>query len=173
VARRSKIQNRKAATTLLVVIVVCLVAAEVTQIDHHYVLAGTQLIGWAFLPLAIALGFTWPVKCRVKTASRKACRNWAYGFLFGCTQTPGHWSGKLLVRLGLKGDEAKPVESRKPAGSYALAYQPPPQTKPLPPQSKPMTVEDSTLAKCGAWFGIVSAVATVVQTAVAVILFVH
>jgi hypothetical protein len=166
VARRSKIQNRKAATTVLVVLAICLVAAGVTQIDHHYVLAGTQYIGWAFLPLAIALGFTWPVKCRVKTTGRKACGNWAYGFLFGCAQAAGHRWGKLLVRLGLKGDEAKPVESRKPAGSYALTYQP-------PPQSKPMTVEDSTLAKCGSWFGIGSAVATVVQTIIAVILFVH
>lgn len=68
------------------------------------------------------LGFTFPTKCRVKKTNRKACGNWAYGFLFGCTKAAGHWTGKLLVRLDLKGDEAKPVESRKAAGSYALAY---------------------------------------------------
>jgi hypothetical protein len=173
VARRSKIQNRKAATTVFVVLAGCLVAAGVNQIDHHYVLAGTELIGWAFVPLTVALGFTWPVKCKVKTTGRKACGNWSYGCLFGCSQTAGHRWGKLLVRLGLKGDEAKPVESRKPAGSYALAYQPPSPSKPIPSQSKPMSVEDSPLAKCGAWADIVSAVATVMQTVMAVIPFVH
>jgi hypothetical protein len=173
VARQSKIQNRKAATTVFVALAVCLVAAGAIQVDHHYLLAGTQLIGWAFLPLAIALGFTWPVKCRVKTSGHRACRNWAYGFLFGCSQAAGHRWGKLLVRLGLKGDEARPVESRKAAGSYALAYQPPPQSTPNPPQSKRTTNEDSTLSKCGAWFGIASAIATFVQTVITLILFVH
>ena len=104
-----------------------------------------------------------PYEMKGQETNRKACGNWAYGFLFGCTKAAGHWTGKLLVRLGLKGDEAKPVESRKPAGSYALAYQP-------PPQSKPMTVEDSRLTVCASWAGMVSAVVAVMQ---AIIYFVH
>jgi hypothetical protein len=151
-------------SALLFLAVAGLVAAGVIKIRHDYLLTGTELIGWAFVPLALLLGFTWPVRCRVKTTSRKACGNWAYGFLFGCTKAAGHWTGKFLVRLGLKGDEAKPVESRKPAGSYAF-NQPVPQSK--PPK---MTVEDSRLSVCASWAGVVSAVVAVIQ---AIIYFAH
>jgi hypothetical protein len=164
-ARQSTLKTMKAISALLVLIVAGLITAGVAKLRHDYYLDGTELIGWAFVPLAIALGFTWPTRCRVKKTNRKACGNWAYGFLFGCTKAAGHWTGKLLVRLGLKGDEAKPVESRKPAGSYALSYQPPPQSK-----SPKMTVEDTRLSVCVSWAGIVSAVIAVVQ---AIIYFVH
>jgi len=162
-ARQSTLKTMKAISALLVLIFAGLIAAGVGKLSHDYYLDGTQLIGWAFAPLAILLGFTFPTKCKVKKTNRKACGNWAYGFLFGCTKAAGHWTGKLLVRLGLKGDETKPVVSHKPAGTYALAYQP-------SPQSKPMTVEDSRLTVCASWAGIVSAVVAVMQ---AIIYFVH
>jgi len=162
-ARQSTLKTMKAISALLVLAVAGLIAAGVVNIRHDYLLTGTELIGWAFVPLAILLGFTFPARCKVKKTNRQACGNWAYGFLFGCTKAAGHWTGKLLVRLGLKGDEAKPVESRKPAGSYALAYQP-------PPQSKPMTIEDSRLTVCASWAAMVSAVVAVIQ---AIVYFAH
>ena len=164
-ARQSTLKTMKAISALLVLIVAGLITAGVGKLRHDYYLDGTQLIGWAFVPLAILLGFTWPTRCKVKKTNRKACGNWAYGFLFGCTKAAGHWTGKFLVRLGLKGDEAKPVERRKPAVGYALMHQPAPQSK--PPK---MTVEDTRLSVCASWAGIVSAVIAVVQ---AVVYFVH
>lgn len=164
-ARQSTIKTMKTISALLMVIIIGLIAAGVAKLRHDYLLTGTQLIGWAFVPLAILLGVAWPVRCRVKKTNRKACGNWAYGFLFGCTKAAGHWTGKFLVRLGLKGDEAKPVESRKPSGGYAVNYQPAPQPK--PPK---MTVEDSRLTVCASWAGILSAVVAVVQ---AIIYFAH
>jgi hypothetical protein len=164
-ARQSTIKTMKTISALLMVIIIGLIAAGVAKLRHDYLLTGTQLIGWAFVPLAILLGFAWPVRCRVKKTNRKACGNWAYGFLFGCTKAAGHWTGKFLVRLGLKSDEAKPVESRKPSGSYAVNYQPAPQ-----PKSPKMTVEDSRLTVCASWAGILSAVVAVVQ---AIIYFAH
>lgn len=164
-ARQSTIKSMRAVSALLFLAVAGLITVGVVKIRHDYLLTGTELIGWAFVPLALLLGFTLPVRCRVKRTNRKACGNWAYGFLFGCTKAAGHWSGKFLVRLGLKGDEAKPVESRKPAGSYALAYQPPPRSK-----SPKMTVEESRLSVCASWAGIVSAVVAVIQ---AIVYFVH
>jgi hypothetical protein len=162
-AKQSWKQRMKALSGLLLLAVAGLVAAGVVQIRHNDLLTGTELIGWALVPLAVLLGFIWPTRCRVKTTSRKACGNWAYGFLFGCNKAAGHFTGKFLVRLGLKGDEAKPVESRKPAGSYALSYQAAPQSK--PPK---MTVEDSRLSVCASWAGIVSVFLAVVQTIIAV-----
>jgi hypothetical protein len=162
--RQSTIKTMKTVSALLIVIVLGLIAAGITKLRHDYLLAGTQLIGWAFVPLAILLGFAWPVRCRVKKTNRKACGNWAYGFLFGCTKVAGHWTGKFRVRLGLK-DEARPVESRKPSGDYAVNYQPAPHSK--PPK---MTVEDSRLTVCASWAGILSAVIAVVQ---AIIYFAH
>jgi hypothetical protein len=164
-ARRSTLKTMKAASALLVLIVAGLITAAVGKLRHDDYLGGTQLIGWAFVPLAILLGFTWPTRCKVKKTNRKACGNWAYGFLFGCTKAAGHFTGKFLVRLSLKGDEAKPVESRKPAGSYALNYQPAPQSK-----SPKMTVEDTRLSVCASWAGIASAVIAVMQ---AIVYFVH
>lgn len=164
-ARQSTIKTMKAISALLIVIAVGLIAAGVAKLRHDYFLTGTQLIGWAFVPLAILLGFAWPVRCRVKKTNRKACGNWAYGFLFGCTKTAGHWTGKFLVRLGLKSGEARPVDSHKASDGYAVNYQPAPNSRP----SK-MTVEDSRLTVCASWAGILSAVVAVVQ---AIIYFAH
>jgi hypothetical protein len=164
-ARQSTIKTMKTISALLILIIVALIAAGVAKLRHDDLLAGTQLIGWAFVPLAILLGFAGPVRCKVKKTNHKACGNWAYGFLFGCTKTAGHWTGKFGVRLGLKGDETRPVESRKPSGGYAVNCQPAPQPKPAK-----MTVEDSRLTVCASWAGILSAVVAVVQ---AIIYFTH
>jgi hypothetical protein len=164
-ARQSTIKSMKALSALLFLAVAGLITAGVVKIRHDYPLTGTELIGWAFIPLALLLGFTLPVRCRVKRTNRKACGNWAYGLLFGCRKAAGHWSGKFLVRLRLKGDEAKSVESRKPSGNTVVFNQPVAQ------QSKPVkvTVEESALAKCGFWIGLVSGIVGLMQAIVAVV----
>ena len=101
-ARQSTIKSMRAVSALLFLAVIGLITAGVVKIRHDYFLSGTELIGWAFIPLALLFGFTWPVRCRVKRTSRRACGNWAYGLLFGCSKAAGHWSSKLLVQLGLK-----------------------------------------------------------------------
>jgi hypothetical protein len=63
-ARRSKRKTLKALSAFLALTVVGLVIAGVVQIRHDYLLTGTELIGWAFVPLALLLGFTLPVTCR-------------------------------------------------------------------------------------------------------------
>lgn len=155
----------RAISTLLALAVLGLVAAGAVKLKHDYFLAGTQLTGWALFPLALLLGFTLPVRCRVKTTRRKACGNYAYGFLFGCTMAAGHWRGKFLVRLHVRPDEAKPVGHRQPTGSYTLMHQAPQQ-----PQPVRVTVENDGLGICGFWVGVVSAVAAVTQ---AITIFVH
>ncbi len=162
-ARRSKRQNMKALSALLFLAVAGLVTAGVIKLRQDYLLTGTELIGWAFVPLTILLGFTFPARCKVKTGRRKPCKNDSYGFLFGCNRY-GHWKEKFLVRLGWR-REAKPVERRQPKGSYALAYQPAPQSQPVR-----VTVEDNGLGVCGFWVGVVSAVASVIQV---IVIFVH
>jgi hypothetical protein len=145
-------------SALLVSAVVGSLIGGAVKLRHDDFLTGTQLIGWALIPLALLLGFTWPVRCRVKTTSRRACGNHAYGFLFGCTKVAGHWTGKFLVRLRLRTDETKPVERRQPIGSDALMHQAAPQSQPIR-----VTVEDNGLGVCGFWIGVVSAVAAVIQ----------
>jgi hypothetical protein len=164
-ARHSTLKTMKAISALLALVIVGLIVAGVAKLRHDYYLGGTQLIGWAFVPLSILLGFVWPTRCKVKKTNRKACGNWAYGFLFGCTKAASHFTGKFLVRLGLKGDEAAPVERRGPAGSYALNYEHAPQSK-----SMRVTVEDTRLSVCASWAGMVSAVIAVIQ---AIVYFAH
>ena len=62
-ARQSTIKTMKTISALLVLVVAGLIAAGVGKLRHDYYLDGTQLIGWAFAPLAILLGFTWPTRC--------------------------------------------------------------------------------------------------------------
>lgn len=158
-ARHSRIKSMRAVSALLFLAVVGLITAGAVKLRHDYFLSGTELIGWATVPLALLLGFTWPVRCRVKTTSHRACGNWAYGFLFGCTKTSGHWTGKLLVRLGLKrGGEAKPVERRQSSANTVTLNQPGPQSQPIK-----VTVEENALAKCGFWIGFVSGIVGVLQ----------
>ena len=97
-ARQSKRQNRRALSGFLLLLIIGSVAVGVVKLRHHEVLPGLQFIAWAFLPLALLLGFTWPTTCRVKTTRRKPCGNASYGFLFGCGKTPGHWRYKFLYR---------------------------------------------------------------------------
>ncbi len=59
-ARRSKRQSMKAVSGLLALAVAGLVTVGVVKIRHDYLLTGTELIGWAFVTLALLLGFTLP-----------------------------------------------------------------------------------------------------------------
>jgi hypothetical protein len=163
-ARKSRIKSMRAVSGLLFLAVAGLVTAGAVGLRHDYFLTGIELIGWALVPLAVLLGFTLPVLCKVKTTSRKACGNWAYGLLFGCNKAAGHWTGKFLVRLGLKGDEARPVQRREPKGAQALMYQPSPKSKPVK-----VTVEESGLAKCGFWIGLVSGAVGIVEAVVTLV----
>lgn len=74
-ARQSTIKAMKTISALLVLIVAGLIATGIAKLRHDYYLDGAQLIGWAFVPLAILLGFTWPTRCKVKKTNRKACGN--------------------------------------------------------------------------------------------------
>jgi hypothetical protein len=160
-ARQSTLKSMKAVSALLFLGVAGLIIAAVVKIRHDYLLAGTELIGWAFILLALLLGFALPVKCKVIRTNRKACGNWAYGLLFGCRKAAGHWSGKFRFRLGLGRAETKPVQRRQPSGSTAVFNQPAPQSKPVK-----VKVEESALAKCGFWVGFVAGVVGLIQAVI-------
>jgi hypothetical protein len=136
-----------------------LITAGIAKLRHDDVLSGVELIGWAIVPLALTAGFAWPVRCRAKTTRRKACGNWAYGFLFGCTKTSGHWTGKFLAQLGSKrGGEAEPVGRRRSSENAAVFNQAAPQPQPIK-----VTVEEGALAKCGFWIGFISGIVGIIQ----------
>ncbi len=162
-ARRSKRQSMKAVSALLALAAAGLVVAGVVKIRHDYLLSGAELIGWAFVPLAILLGFTFPTTCKVKRTNRKACGNNSYGFLFGCSGH-GHWTRKFLVRLGLDRGEAKPVERRQPKANTVVFNQPVPQSKPVK-----VTVEESALARFGFWVGFVSGIVGLAQAIISLV----
>jgi hypothetical protein len=155
VARRSKKGDRAAASALLLLVIVALVILAVAAIRHRDWHTGTKYILWAFIPLAIILGFTLPVRCRVKTTRSTACGNQAYGLLLGCSGTAGHHWGKFRRRLGLQADA---TYVGQPRGNRAVMYQPAPRI-----QTMRLTIEDSLLTKCGFWVGVVSAMAGVIQ----------
>ena len=157
-ARQSKRQNRRALSGFLLLLVIISIAAGIAKLKQHELGPGIQAVAWGFLPLALLLGLTWPTTCRGKTTKRKPCGNAAYGFLFGCGQTPGHWHYKFLYRIGLNREVIKPLEPREQNSNYAVMHQDAPQK-----QTIKVTVEDSGLSVCGFWVGVVSAVATVVQ----------
>src|ERR1700761_7261005 len=142
----------RAFSLFLVLASAGLIAAGVVKVRHDYYLSGAELLGWAIVPLALAFGFTWPVMCRAKTTRRKACGNWAYGFLFGCTKTAGHFTGKFRAQLG-SNHEARPAGSRRSSGNSAVFRQPAPHSEPIK-----VTVEEGLLDKCGFWVGFVSGV---------------
>jgi hypothetical protein len=156
-ARKSRLQSRRVVSILLIVAAAGLIAAGVAKVMHDYLLSGSELIGWAIVPLALVLGLTWPVMCRAKTTNRKACGNWAYGFLFGCTKTAGHFTGKFRAQLG-SNHEAKPAGSREPSEKSDVFRQIAPNSEPIK-----VTVEDGILAKCGFWVGFVSGIVGVIQ----------
>jgi hypothetical protein len=161
VARQSTLKSMRTVSVLLLLAVVGLIAAGVVKLRHDYFVSGLELIGWAIVPLALTLGLTWPVKCRAKTTRSRACGNWAYGFLFGCTKAAGHWRGKFFAQLGSKrGGEAQPA-GRRPSESTVILSQPGLQSQPIK-----VTVEESALAKCGFWVGFASGIVGVIQAIV-------
>jgi hypothetical protein len=154
VARSSKRRNRRAASAVLFLLAAGSIAVAVSKVRQDEVLIGAQFAAWAFLPLALLLGFTLPVRCRVRTTRGTACGNDAYGLLFGCTNAAGHWSGKFRARLGI----GKDITEQAPIGKRtAMMYQHAPG-----PQTMKLTIEDSVLTKCGSWATLISAVATVI-----------
>jgi hypothetical protein len=157
-ARQSKRQNMRTLSGFLLLLVIISVAAGIAKLRQHELGTGVQSVAWGFLPLALLLGFTWPTTCRVKTTRRKPCGNAAYGFLFGCGQTPSHWRYKFLYRLGLNGEVIKPLEPRERDSNYVVMHQDTPQK-----QTVKVTVEDSGLSVCGFWVGAVSMLAAITQ----------
>lgn len=160
-ARKSTLQSRRVASIFLIVAAAGLIVAGAAKVRHDHLLSGSELIGWAIVPIALALGLTWPVMCRAKTTNRKACGNWAYGFLFGCTKTAGHFTGKFRAQLG-SNHEAEPAGSRQSSEKSEVFRQIAPDSKPIK-----VTVEEGILAKCGFWVGFVSGVVGVIQAVVA------
>lgn len=162
----STLKTMRATSAVLVLAVAGLVAEGVNQIRHYDVLTGTKIMLWAFVPLAILLGFTLPVMCKVKRTNGQACGNWAYGLLFGCTKAARHWTEKFRVRLRFPPKEVRPVERRQATGSYALSYQPSRRSQ----QQIKVTVDGGTLGICGFWVSVVSMIAAVIPV---IALFVH
>jgi hypothetical protein len=123
------------------------------KVRQDEILTAARSAAWAFLPLALLLGFTLPVRCRVRTTRGTACGNDAYGLLFGCSNAAGHWIGKFRARLGI----GKDISEQPPVGKRSeVAYQAAPS-----PQTMRVTIEDSSLTRCGVWATLVSTVATI------------
>ena len=159
----STLKTMRGISAVLFLTVAGLVVAGIDQMRHWNILTGWELIGWALIPLALLLSFTLPVRCKVVRTNGLACGNWAYGLLFGCGKVANHRWKKFRARLQLPQREVKPVGRPKPVGSYAL-NQPVPQSK--PPK---VTVEESVLAKCGFWIGVVSGIVGIMQAIVAMV----
>jgi hypothetical protein len=154
VARSSKRRNRRAASAVLVLLAVGSVVVTVAKVRQGEVLSGTQFAAWTFLPLALLLAFTLPVRCGVKTTRGTACGNEAYGLLFGCNKAASHWFGKFRARLGI----GKDISEQAPVGKRtAVMYQNAPG-----PRTMRITVEESALTRCGVWATLVATVATIV-----------
>ena len=164
-AKQSRKQRMRNLSWLLSLIFLGLATAGVVQIRHDDVLTGFELTGCAFLVLAVLLGFTWPTRCRVETRQHKACREDAYGFLFGCSRGHGHWMEKFLIRTRLRRGEMKPVQARQPATAQAFMYQPAPKSEPMR-----VIVEDNARSKLGFWIALISMIAGVGQVAIAIAL---
>jgi len=155
-SRTSRRRSRRAASAALLLLALGLMAMAVTKVRHNEIFAGLQLGAWSFLPLALLLGFTLPVQCRVMTTRGTACGNEAYGLLFGCNKTAGHAFNKFRARLHLQSNAATPIQHAKPTPSLAVMYHVAPESTPLR-----VTIDDTVLSRCGVWAGIVSAVATI------------
>jgi hypothetical protein len=154
VARSSKRGNRRAASAFFFLLTLGLGTVAVAKIRQGETLTGAQFAAWTFLPLALLLGFTLPVRCRVRITRGTACGNDAYGLLFGCSRAAGHWSGKFRARLGI----GKDISEQAPVGNRtAVMYEPAPG-----PRTMKITIEDSALTKCGSWATLVATVATIV-----------
>jgi hypothetical protein len=156
VSRTSRRKRRRAASALLFLLTAGLIALAVSKARQHEILTGLQLAAWSFLPLALLLGFTLPVQCRVMTTRGTACGNEAYGLLFGCNKAAGHAFNKFRARMHLQSNATTPVQHARPTASLAVSYQIAPGPEPLR-----VTIDDTALSRCGVWAGIVSAVAAV------------
>ena len=154
---KSTLATMRALSVILFLTVALLVVVGIDQMRHWNILTGWELIGWALIPLAILLGFTLPVPCKVVRTNGLACGNWAYGLLFGRGKVASHRWKKFRARLQLPQREVKPVGRPKPAGSVALNYQPTRQR-----QEIKVTVEDGRLGVCGFWVSVVSMIAAVI-----------
>lgn len=142
-------------------------AAAIINVRQNQVLIGVQLGAWAFLPLALILGFTLPVQCRVMTTRGTACGNEAYGLLFGCNKAAGHAFNKFRARLHLQSNASTPIRHAKPYTNVAVMYQIAPGPQPLR-----VSIADTKLSRCGVWAGIVSA-ATGVAGIIITVLTIH
>ena len=162
-ARSSKRRNRRAATAFLLLLAAASIAVAVTKIRQGEDFPGVQFAAWAFLPLALILGFTLPVQCRVMTTRGTACGNEAYGLLFGCNKAAGHSFNKFKARLHLQSNAETPIRHAKPGPNLAVMYNITPGQAPLK-----VAIDDTVLSRCGVWAGIVSAVAAVAAVAITV-----
>ena len=143
----------KALSAFLFLVAATLATASAFNVGHRDFLTGVQLIGWTLVALALLLAFTMPMRCRVRKARGAACSNNAYGFLLGCSQGAGHWSGKFRARLGLQGDTEKPVGEKRSESSHEAMYHPTEHSQPIR-----VKVEDSKLSICASWAGVLSAI---------------
>lgn len=155
-ARSSKRRNRRAATAFLLLVAVVLMTIAIVKIRQDAILTGLELGAWAFVPLALIIGFTYPVQCRVMTTRGSACGNEAYGLLFGCNKAAGHAFNKFRARLHLQSNASTPIRHAKPTANSAMMYQIASGPEPLR-----VTIVDTALSRCGVWAGIVSAAAGV------------
>ena len=160
----STLKTMRAVSVVLFLAVAGFVAVGIDQMRHWNILTGTETVAWAFIPLAVLISFTLPVRCKVVRTNGLACGQWAYGLLFGCPTVAGHRWKKFRARLQLPQKEVKPV-GRPKSGSLALAYQPAQQR-----QQVKVIVEDGRLGKCGFWVSVVSMVAAVIPV---IVLFAH
>jgi hypothetical protein len=153
----STLKTMRAVSVVLFLAVAGFVAVGIDQMRHWNILTGTETVAWAFIPLAVLISFTLPVRCKVVRTNGLACGNWAYGLLFGCGKVAGHRWKKFRARLQLPQREVKPVGRPQPAGSLALNYQPTRQR-----QEIKVTVADGRLGVCGFWVSVVSMIAAVI-----------
>lgn len=154
-------KTMRSISGLLFAAVAILVAVGINQMRHWNILTGWKLIAWALLPLAALLGITLPVGCKVVRTNGLACGHWAYGLLFGCGRVPHHRWRKFRARLQFPEREVKPIGRAQPQSSYALPYQPKPQS-----QQEKTKVDDGILGVCGFWVSVVSMIASVIPVVV-------
>jgi len=142
---------------LAIIILIIVVIAQLRHQAFHAVFVATA---WASGLLAILLGATWPTKCKVKTRLKKPCRNWAYGFVFGCRQTSHFWD-KFFARIRL---DREALNYAQPSGPPTdNDAEPSSQSEPAQQPIK-VRIEESACDKCGFWLGVAAALATLVQT---------
>jgi hypothetical protein len=160
---KSTIATMRITSAVLFAAVAGLTYAGIQEMRHWNILTGWKLIGGAVIPLALLLGFTLPVMCKVIRTNGKACGHRAYGLLFGCPYVAGHWSKKFRARLQFPHKEVKPITGPQPSGTLAFNYNPTRQR-----QEVKVIVEDGRLGVWGFWFTAVSTIAGIAGVIVAI-----